>query len=225
MGGDAVVRLQPGPRFSGLPVDYFAPADWMTLDAQDKDLGGTGALVVDVPGATPSALIVTLGKDGHGYLVDRTDMGGIGQELDDALVAGDEIIGAAASYRTAKASYVAFRVANGGHPMGCPSGGAGNLGVITVSAAAPPKIAVAWCSDLANLASPVVSTTDGSSEAIVWITDATRLYGLDGDSGAVIFGGGGASDQMTTVQYFQSPIVAGGRIYVAAQQRLYAFAW
>jgi hypothetical protein len=34
--------------------DYWAPMNWITLDNGDIELGGTGALLMDVPGATPS---------------------------------------------------------------------------------------------------------------------------------------------------------------------------
>ena len=77
--GEAVLKLQPGPVFSGQATDYFAPSDWKGLDNGDADLGGTNPIVVDVPGATPSKLVVALGKNGVAYLVDRTNLGGIGK--------------------------------------------------------------------------------------------------------------------------------------------------
>ena len=77
MGGEAVIRFQPGPIFTGLPADYWAPVDWLTLDNQDKDLGSCGPLLMDVPGATPSALVVAIGKDRNARLLDRNHLGGI----------------------------------------------------------------------------------------------------------------------------------------------------
>src|SRR5215467_10771837 len=62
-GGEAVIRFQPGPIFSGSPADYWAPEDWLTHDNLDFDMGSSGPLLVDVPGATPSHLVVALGKD------------------------------------------------------------------------------------------------------------------------------------------------------------------
>ena len=76
-GGEAVIRFQPGPIFSGNPSDFWAPTNWQTLDANDQDLGGSGPLLVDVPGATPSHLVVALGKDGNAYLLNRDNLGGI----------------------------------------------------------------------------------------------------------------------------------------------------
>src|SRR5438874_8900219 len=53
-GGEAVIRFQPGPVFSGSTSDYWVPTNWLQLDNDDLDLGGSGPLLVDVPGATPS---------------------------------------------------------------------------------------------------------------------------------------------------------------------------
>ena len=39
-GGEAVIRLQAGPMFSGAPTDYWAPTNWFSLDQTDTDLGG-----------------------------------------------------------------------------------------------------------------------------------------------------------------------------------------
>ncbi len=73
-GGEAIIRFQPSPIFSGLTNDYWAPPNWATLDSEDLDIGGSGPLIVDVPGATPSKLVVALGKDGNAYLLDRTNL-------------------------------------------------------------------------------------------------------------------------------------------------------
>ena len=48
-GGEAIIRLQPGAMFSGLTNDYWSPTNWAYLDLHDRDLGGSGRLVLDVP--------------------------------------------------------------------------------------------------------------------------------------------------------------------------------
>src|SRR5436305_11040167 len=73
-GGEAVIRFQPGPIFSGLPVDYWAPLDWFTQKDQfNQDIGSSGPLLVDVPGATPFQLIVAMNKGGYAYLHHRNN--------------------------------------------------------------------------------------------------------------------------------------------------------
>ena len=73
----------------------------MALDSGDTDLGGSGALIVDVPGATPSQLVVSLGKDGNAYLLNRTNLGGVSVPVAQANVSSNAISQAAATYRTA----------------------------------------------------------------------------------------------------------------------------
>ena len=77
-----MIRFQPGPIFSGNPSDYWAPTNWLQLDDGDQDLGGSGPLLVDVPGATPSHLVVAMGKDGNAYLLNRDNLGGITAPVD-----------------------------------------------------------------------------------------------------------------------------------------------
>ena len=43
-GGEAVIRFQPGPIFSGSPADYWVPEDWLDLDSFDADLGSSRPL-------------------------------------------------------------------------------------------------------------------------------------------------------------------------------------
>ena len=220
-GGDALLRFSTGPSFSGSPVDYFAPSDWQTLDAGDLDLGGTGPLVVDVPGATPAQVLVGLGKDGKVYLANRTNLGGVGGTPGIAVASG-EIIGAAAAYATSNGTYVVFW----GSGLSCPSGQSGDLTALRIYPGAQPPVSTAWCALQNGGGSPMVTTTDGRSEAIVWSVGAEgdeRLHGFDGDTGAVVFGGGGPGDAMGKVQHFQTPILAGGRIFVAADGAVVAF--
>jgi hypothetical protein len=108
-GGEAVIRFQPGPIFSGSTTDYWAPTNWFTLDQGDTDLGGSGPVLVDVPGATPSQLVVALGKDGNAYLLNRSNLGGVSAPVASLHVSGSSIIQAAATYRTNQGTYVAFR--------------------------------------------------------------------------------------------------------------------
>src|SRR6185436_20602049 len=112
-GSEAVIRLQPGPVFSGATTDYWAPTNWMSLDSGDVDLGGTNAIILDVPGATPSALVVAIGKDRNGYLVDRNNLGGIIAPVAQGVVAPGQVINSAATYRTSQGTYVVLRPPNG----------------------------------------------------------------------------------------------------------------
>ena len=71
MGGEAIIRLQAGPVFNGPPSteNYWAPTNWFNLDLGDTDLGGVSAMLIDVPGANPSQLVLATGKDSNAYLL------------------------------------------------------------------------------------------------------------------------------------------------------------
>lgn len=182
-------------------------------------------MLVDVPGATPSALLVGLGKDGKIYLADRADLGGVGgpgAPVAVVQVASGAIINAAASYATALGTYVVFK----GRGSACPAGQSGDLTAVRIVPGSPPTVATAWCASQNGQGSPMVTTTDGSAEAIVWSVGAEgdqRLHGFDGDTGEVVFAGGGAGDVIGPVRRFHTPILARGRIFVAADGAVVAF--
>ena len=230
MGGEAVVRLGSGATFSGNSDDYFAPSNWHDLDDYDLDLGGSGPVLIDVPGATPSHLVVALGKNGVAYLLDRDHLGGIGtgdgnvgEGLQSAQVSVGSIVNAAAAFTAASGAYVVFHSTDIG--IGCPRP-PGNLIALRIGATAPPTITVAWCANDLGGGLPIVTTTDGSSEPIVWTIGAeytNQLHAFNGENGDVLFAGGGPDAQMSNVQHFQTAIAVKGRIFVAADNELYAF--
>ena len=219
--GEAIFKFAAGPVLPAGAGNYWAPANWKALDNGDVDLGGSGALIVDVPGATPSALVVALGKDGYAYLLDRGNLGGIGAEVARKQVSTGEIIQAAATYRTTTASYVVFR----GAGLGC-NNGPGDLTAFTISAESPPRIQVAWCASENGQGSPWVTTSDGQRDVVVWGLGAEgdqRLHGFNGDTGDIVYAGGGNSEKMAGIRRFNAGIAARGRMFVAADNRVYAF--
>ena len=74
--------------------------------------------------------------------------------------------------------------------------------------------------------SPWVTTTDGTNNTIVWVAGVAgdqRLHGYDGDTGAVIYAGGGTNELMTGTRQWNTGIVARGKIYFGADNKIYAF--
>jgi len=76
-------------------------------------------------------------------------------------------------------------------------------------------------------------TTLFRSNTIVWTIGTEdhqnqgdqRLHGYDGDTGVVVYDGGGANELMAGTHSFTTTgIVARGRIYVAGDNKVYAFA-
>jgi PQQ-like domain len=201
-------------------TEYFVPGNWVALDDADADMGGTSPILVNVPGAKPSSLVVAMGKDDYAYLLDRTNLGGMdATPLAKVAVSTNAIINAAVAYTTPKGTYVVLK----GQGEACPSGQAGNLTALKISATSPPTLSIAWCGGPFSNTSPAVSQTDGSgSDTIVWVVGSDyKLYGIDGDTGANVFTGGPTA--LAAVQGIQVPIVANGRIFVASNTQVYAF--
>ncbi len=68
---DSVLRLS-----AGLAVqDRFTPANFVALSADDQDLGSTA------PALLPDGLVFQIGKQGIGYVLDGSRLGGTGGEL------------------------------------------------------------------------------------------------------------------------------------------------
>jgi hypothetical protein len=213
-GSEAIIRLQPGPFFSGSTTDYWAPTNWPALDTGDIDLGGSNPIIVDVPGATPSALVIALGKDHNAYLLDRTNLGGVSAPLAQAAVSTGFIINSATTYRTSQGTFVALR------PVG------GILTAFKITPTSPPTIATGWSVSSIGRTSPFVTSTDGASNPIVWAYGHgtnQRLFGYDGETGAVVFAGGGVNDTISGTRTYNTGIAARGRIYIAGDNKVYAF--
>ena len=225
--GEAVFRLAPDLAHSSRPQDYFAPSDWRALDQRDADLGGTNPLPLNLPAATPGAraLVLALGKDARAYLLDRGNLGGIGGSLLAETVATGPIRTAASAYPAADGVFVAFE----GHGAHCPAPRHDNaLTVLKIGGGSPPALATAWCGALSGRGSPIVTTTDGRANPIVWILGAegdNRLHGYRGDTGEPLFDGGGPGDKLAGLHHFQDLLPAGGRLYIGADDRLYAFSF
>ena len=219
-GGEAIVRLDGALKTIGGAQSYFAPSNWEDLDNADEDLGGSNALPVDTGGRK---LIVALGKDGNAYLADRLNLGGIGGQLAQTHASTGEIIGGAASWAESGAAFVALQ----GNGAARKCGGNNGLTVLRVTGGAKPSIGTAWCAGLNGGGDPVVTTSNGSDNRIVWAVGAegdNRLHGYAAQNGAAVYNGGTGNDQMQNVRHMSTILVAQGRFYIASDNRIYAFA-
>ena len=213
MGGEAIIRLQAGPVFSGDPTDYWAPTNWFNLDQGDIDLGGVSATLVDVPGATPSQLVLALGKDSKAYLLNRNNLG-VAQPIASTNLSTAVRGQSAATYHTDLGTYFAFHTENNA------------VAAYKVTATSPPTIVSAWSMSQTGLGSVFVTSTNGTDNVIVWAAGGggdQRLHAYDGDTGTVIYGGGGANELMSGTRKWNTGIVARGRIYYPADNKIYAF--
>jgi hypothetical protein len=220
--GEAVIRLSldlQGPPDQG---DYFTPDDWRDLDSQDSDLGGISPLLIDLPDAGgPRPVVLAIGKNGKAYLLDRTNLGGVGGALAVAKVSTHGAYAGAAVYPVADSMYVAFPTEG----IGCPADETQRgLIVLSIHAGNPPTLGTAWCAQMKGFGAPIVTTTDGHSNPIVWAVGAQGdgfLHAFKGDTGEVLFSG--PQQGLAGLHRLQTLIATQDRLFVAADGAIYAF--
>jgi hypothetical protein len=229
---EGIFRLDPGPTFSGQTADYFAPNNWSALDTGDVDISGSGPLVIDAPALTPSALLLAQGKDGWLYLMNRANLGGITAAENTANVgaitaSSGEISNGSAWATVGGTTYVVLRPNSNAAGVGCPAGTNGDLVAVKLDPAAAQKMTVAWCANSQGQGSPIITSSDGTKDGLVWAFGSeasNQLYAWNLATGAVVLTGtanplGGGQ----TVHHFATVLEAKGRILVAGDGGLYAF--
>lgn len=224
-GGEAILRFQKGPKFSGATTDWYTPSDWKQLDDGDIDLGGSGPVLVDVPGFDPPQLVIALGKNGKMYAIDRTNLRGMGAERAQKQIVNGAIINVAAAFTSSAGAFVIVHGYRGSKGSSCPAA-SGDLVAVKISPTAP-TISTAWCADNGGEGSPIVTATDASgSNALVWTAGAEgtqTLKAWDAITGMPVYTGGGPNEKMAGVRRFTSPIAVKGRLFVAGDNKVFAF--
>lgn len=218
MDGEAIIRLRPGLKHSNNTKDYFAPTNWQDLDNTDLDLGGTEALPLDiaVPNGPPAKRVLALGKDGNAYLADRTNLGGIGGELAAVAVSSGQIRTAAAVYSTSSGTMVAF------NNPGSNTCSGNSITMLGVAASGNPLISELWCKSFNGGGAPIITTTDGTSNPIVWVVGAEGddvLHGFNALNGDAVFTG---TQTMTGLHHFETILAAHRHFYIGADDTVYA---
>jgi len=124
---DSVLQLSPDLRTMR---SYFAPSNWMELNASDTDLGSVGAALL------PGGLVVSIGKEGVAYVLRAGALGGVGRQLASRRVCSGAWGG------TAWSGSVVY--------VPCADG----LYALNVSAS---SVSVAWSARAPRLGSPIVA--------------------------------------------------------------------
>jgi hypothetical protein len=211
--GDSVLALRPDGSGNGaLPLDSYTPVNFQHLDNADLDLGSTApAVLPPVPGSRLPHLAVQSGKDTLLRLLDLDNLSGharagaVGGELQIVPVPqGGEVLTALAVW-TDPAS---------GTPWIFVATDSGLSGIQVVAGAdGTPSLVPVW-TDPNGGTSPVVAGR------IVFYVGANGLRALAARTGAFLWSDGGPVSI-----HWQSPIVVGGRVYVAdGNNTLWAYA-
>jgi hypothetical protein len=182
--GNSVIELSPGLQELG----YFAPANWRQLNQGDTDLGTEGPALV-APGE-----LFQVGKEGVGYLLNSSNLGGIGGEIHSANVCSS--------------SYGGTANAGGLVLVPCTDG----LVALRVSQG---SFQAAWQKSGFGAGPPIVTGN------VVWVVDVSSgvLRGFDAGSGQDLytFQLGAGTTRFTT------PSIGDGRLFVATLYQVVSF--
>jgi len=232
--GDSVLKLSTG---NGVSVaDFFTPWNQAALASSDLDLGSGGVVVLpDQPGAHPH-LLVTAGKEGKIYLVDRDDLGmyqrcgancdGVVQVTRAGTIGGGAVQSMMLGGAFDTPAYFNNRVYYQGVGDVLMAFGLsdGRLSSSPVSFSSTP---------FGYPGSTPSISANGSSNAIVW-TLQTDAYGSGGrailhaddalDLSRQLYSSNVVpADQLDGAVKFAVPTVANGKVYVGTQSSLAVF--
>jgi outer membrane protein assembly factor BamB len=214
---EQVVRITGLGVLNRVNKNLYFPGIWRTMDAQDADYGSSSPVYVSVPGSKPEHVLATVSKAGHFYLLDPANLGGMDGHLVDLPItsATGSVFGVPATFHSSTGVHVVLTTSGNAICPGNPGGRA--LMSILLSPGSPPKPTVEWCASAAGTTSaPMITTTDGSANAIVWYMRASSLLeGLDANTGALVYNGSNANTYCAARQW-TAPIAVKNRIIVGA---------
>lgn len=176
--------------------DYFYPSNWSALNASDTDLGSV------TPALLGTGLVFQVGKEGVGYLLNAGSLGGANHTT--------PAFTAQVCSRTTDAAFGATAYAAPYLYVPC----ADRLEALNVTTGSTPSFSSVWHGPAVSFSGPPVVANN-----LVWTIDPGGvLFGLDASTGAQVY-----STAIGQADHFATPMVDGGRIYVAAGSTVQGF--
>ncbi len=237
--GQSVVRVGIAANGAVEPLDFFSPFNNVELDLTDLDLGSSAPVALPAPYFGTEKvphLLVQSGKTGYVYLLNRDNLGGMGQgpHGEDAVVQRlgpyGGVWGGAAAW-PGDGGYVYLPAVEGGSPRHLL------FFKYSVNGTGEPQLSLAGASEeelTFGSGSPIVTsngTTNGS--AIVWDTVCGPLHEHCEGAELVAYGTVPTSEEMAEVLFkapigkaakFTRPDASDGHVYVGnSEGDLFAF--
>jgi hypothetical protein len=230
--GDSFLRLGAGAGNALDVVDYFTPWNQQDLSAKDLDVGSGGALLINAGGPHPHEMI-SGGKAGTLYVVDRDNMGGFNtsSQSDPQIVQElvDEFgpIFCAPSYFNGSI-YVSSGTVSSGGPAG--AGALEAYAVQSDGTLSTTPSSVATVALFRNPAPSVSISANGAAGGIVWALRNESYGNRYGHATLYAFDAGNLADELYDSDQagtrdlcgaavkFTLPTVANGRVYVGGQR-------
>jgi outer membrane protein assembly factor BamB len=197
--GTSVLALRPDlTTDGGAPLDSYTPANYQRLTDEDLDLSSTTVAILPRRDPTQPHLAVQGGKDARLRLLNLDDLSGQGEPRH---IGGEiETIGVpqAGQVHTHPATWLA---PDGGSWVFVGTG-AGVSGLRLDLSGDTPHLVAKWVIKQ-GASSPILAND------VLYVAHSNTLRALDPETGNVLW----SSDQIGAV-HWQTPIVAGGRLFV-----------
>src|ERR1700751_1539103 len=165
-------------------LDHWAPSNWQSLDSGDVDLGSSAPVLL------PNGLVFEIGKQGVGYLLSASHLGGTG---------------ASPAYQApvCSGSWGGAVYNNGIIYVTCSNG----LRALALNAGAPSFTTVgAWQVTSAINGPPIIAG------GLVWATDwkSGTLFGLNPQNGQAV-----GRQMPPAMRHFTTPAASDGKLFLA----------
>ena len=219
--GDSFVKMSP----TGSVLDYFSPSVQSTLDANDLDLGSGGVLLLpDQSGAHPYEM-VSAGKNGTIYLVDRNNMGQFNPNQDQIV---QELVNIFPNNLGNEGGNFSSPVYFNGSVYFSPVAGA--VQAFSLNNGLLSTVPTSQSSEIYNARGGTMAiSANGSTNGILWTLQSTGssspgiLHAYDATNLAnELYNSNqaGFRDTLDTWLKFSLPVVANGEVFVASDSQL-----
>ncbi len=218
--GEAFIRLSTSPDGVSL-ADYFAPFNQLDLNRRDVDTGSSGALLLpDSAGSDAHPhLLVSAGKEGRIYLLDRDNLGHFQAGSDSQIV--QSLPGAVGGLFSTPAYF------NG---VVYFSGAGDFLKAFPIAdAAMAPAPSSRSATRFGGLGSVPAISADGAANGIVWVIESSgggtlRAYDAGNLANELYNSGQNRTrDNLGSYVKFSTPTIVNGKVYAGTQNSLAVF--
>ena len=185
---ESVLELDPSMNL----LDHWAPADFASLDSSDLDLGSSEPVLL------PGGLVFEIGKQGIGYVLSASSLGGTGAAPRYSASACGGSFGGGIYY-------------NGNVYVACNNG----LHALALNAAAGTfSAAPGWQVPASANGPPIVAG------GLVWATDWNHatLYGLNPQTGQAV-----VTQSTPAMEHFSTPSASDGKLFLATGNTVEAY--
>ena len=219
--GDSVEKLSPG----GVVLDYFTPHDQANMDAKDLDLSSGGVLLLPDQGGPYPHLLVSAGKTGTIYLINRENMGHFNTNNDSQIV--QSLISALPGGTGGTGSFAPPVYFNGHVFFGAVNDFVREFSITNGLLSATPTSLSSATYSYAGAA--IAVSANGNTNGILWAvqrngtTGPGVLHAYDARNlGTELYNSSqsGSRDTLDFAAKFTPATVVNGRVYVASMSQL-----